>query len=540
MSASTTPELTAAGTPYVPRQAAAVLALLAGMAVMVTYVETMVLPAFKQFLSFYFGTAVTTTDATTVAWILSAYLVVGTVATPIFGKLGDKYGKKRMLMVVMAVYAAAVSVAGFTPDLGNALGIARNNQIYLLIGARAFQGVGMAMFPLAFAMIPETFPAQRVGTAQGLVAAMFAIGAAIGLALGGWVAESFGWQFTYHTIVPFAIGLPVVAAFRLHESPHRHPAPLDLAGIASLGLSLAMFLLGITEGTTWGWTNATAAQFGPIPWGVPEFFAVAVASLAFFLLWEPRAEHPFVSFKAMRERNILVSNVNGLVSGMTMFLSFVTLVLLAEDLFPPGFNLTEFQFGLVALPSALGMLVMGPVLGFASSRLGPKPVMTLGFSLAAAAAIALALFHDSVLELALFAIPLQVGVVGVFIAMTNVIVLTADRRELGVQTGINQTFRTLGTAVGPVLATTIVASFLTPYQVAPLPAPPRYVYANTGFVWVFVVMAVLAALGGVLSLALRNYRFAADGTRTEAGAARRPAPATDAEPVPAQSVTGTR
>jgi len=103
------PVRTAAGSEFDPRAARAVLLILAVMALMVTYVETMVLPAFKQFYTFFDGA-----PYTTIAWILSAYLLVGTVATPIFGKLGDKYGKKRMLLIVMSIYAAAVSVAGFT------------------------------------------------------------------------------------------------------------------------------------------------------------------------------------------------------------------------------------------------------------------------------------------------------------------------------------------------------------------------------------------------------------------------------------------
>ncbi|HYB77746.1 MAG TPA: MFS transporter, partial [Thermoplasmata archaeon] len=136
---------TAAGTLYDSRAAAAVLTVLAGMALMVTYVETMVLPAFRSFTSFFDNPA-----TTTVVWIVSAYLLVGTVATPVFGKLGDKYGKKRILLVVMSCYAAAVAVAGFVPNFGDALGVPRSNQIYLLIGVRAFQGLGMGMFPLAF------------------------------------------------------------------------------------------------------------------------------------------------------------------------------------------------------------------------------------------------------------------------------------------------------------------------------------------------------------------------------------------------------
>lgn len=523
---SATPETLMDGRPYDPRQARLVLGILAGMALMVTYVETMVLPAFKQFYTFFDHPS-----ETTIAWILSAYLLVGTVATPVFGKLGDKYGKKRMLLVVMVVYAAAVAVAGFTPDLGAALGVSRFNQIYLLIAVRAVQGVGMAMFPLAFSMIPETFPAQRVGPAQGAVAAMFALGAAIGLALGGWVAQSFGWQFTYHTVIPIALVLLGAAFVLLHESPHRHPNPIDLPGITSLGFALAMFLVGITEGTSWGWANLSAVSLAGVPWGDPEFFVLAAAGLAFFLLWEPRAKFPIVSFQALRERNILVSNINGLFVGATMFLTFVSMTILGEYPFSPGFNLSESRFGLVALWPALGMLAFGPLLGFASSRIGPKPVMLLGFALTAVGGVLLATFHANVLELTVFPIPMLVGAVAVMIAMTNVIVLTADRRELGIQTGMNQTFRNLGSAIGPVLATTVIASFLTTYY--PPVGPAQSVYANAGFTWVFLITAVLSVVGFLFALGLRNFRFGAQGQRSDA---RTPAPSSAVAPSPEASV----
>lgn len=521
-------QLTAAGTPYDPRAATGVLAVLAGMAVTVTYVETMVLPAFKQFITFFGGAS-----PNTVAWILSAYLLVGTVSTPIFGKLGDKYGKKQMLLLVMGIYAVAVAVAGFTPDVGNLVGLSRPDQIYLLIGVRAVQGVGMAMFPLAFAMIPETFPAQRVGPAQGAVSAMFATGAAIGLALGGWIAQTYGWQFTYHTVVPVAVLLVVLAVVLLRESPHRHPNPIDVPGITTLGLALAFFLVAITEGTSWGWLRPDAVSFLGIPWGVPEFFALAAAFLLFFVAWEPRTDHPVISFAALKERNILLSNVNGLFVGMTMFLTFLAMTLLGEAPFAPGFNLSEFRFGLVALWPALGMLTFGPLLGFASSRFGPKPVMLLGFALSAVGALLLTAYHATILELTVLPIPIMVGVVGVMIAMTNVIVLTADRRELGIQTGVNQTFRNLGSAIGPVLATAVISSFVSGYFYPPPPAERVPIYADAGFVLAFELTAVFAIAGLLLSLGLRNFRFGADGARQHAGTRPQAAaePRTDEPPV---------
>ena len=509
--ASSPPVLTAAGTPYDPRVARGALIVLAVMALMVTYVETMVLPAFRAFITFFDNA-----PTTTVVWILSAYLLVGTVATPIFGKLGDKYGKKRMLLFVMGLYAVVVSIAGFTPNIGAAFGVSRPDQIYVLIGVRAFQGLGMGMFPLAFAMLPEVFPAARVGQAQGVVSGMFAAGASLGLVGGGYIAYRFGWQLTYHTVTPIAIVVVILAYFLLRESPHLSPKPIDVPGIGSLGFALAMAMFGLTEGTYWGWTSFSAVSYGGIPWGVPEFFLLAVAGLAFFLYWEPRAPTPVVSFKALRERNIWISNVNGVIVGIGMFLIFVSLTILVEDPFHPGFGLSEFQFGLVALPSSLSMLAFAPLWGRWVARNGPKPVMIAGFAVMGAGGLGLALLHSTILEIILFTIPALVGNVAVLIAMSNIIVLSVSPKELGIQTGMNQTFRNLGSAIGPVLAATITASYtaLAVVAVGPFGTVYAKVPAITGFVVLFGIVAGIALIGLLLSLGLRNFRFRADGTRS--------------------------
>jgi len=525
--------LTAAGTPYDPRAARGALTVLAVMALMVTYVETMVLPAFHNFITFFDNA-----PTTTVVWIVSAYLLIGTVATPIFGKLGDKYGKKRMILFVMALYAVAVSVAGFTPNIGAAFGVSRANQIYVLIGVRAFQGLGMGMFPLAFAILPEVFPAARVGQAQGIVSGMFAAGAAAGLVGGGYISYNYGWQLTYHTVTPIAIVLVVLAYFLLRESPHLSPKPIDVPGIGSLGFALAMAMFGITEGVYWGWTSFSAVSFAGIPWGVPEFFLLALVATVFFLIWEARAPTPVVSFQALKQRNIWISNVNGVIVGIGMFLIFVTLTILVEDPIAPGFNYTEFQFGLVALPSALGMLAFGPLWGRLVAARGPKPVMILGFVVMGSGALGLALFHTTILALTLFAIPALVGNVAVLIAMSNIIVLSVSPKELGIQTGMNQTFRNLGSAVGPVLAATITATFTTQAVVATTPFGRVFanVPATTGFVVLFAITAGVALVGLLLSLGLRNYRFHADGTRLEApsaaGATKTPSSTGESVPVP--------
>ncbi|HTS33756.1 MAG TPA: MFS transporter [Thermoplasmata archaeon] len=522
---------TAAGSPFDPKAARSAMIVLAVMAMMVTYVETMVIPAFKSFVLFFDNA-----PATTVVWIVSAYLLVGTVATPIFGKLGDKYGKKRMLVIVMALYALAVSLAGFSPNIGAAFGVDRANQIYVLIGIRAFQGLGMGMFPLAFAMLPELFPAARVGQAQGIVSAMFAVGASLGLVGGGYIAYTWGWQLTYHTVIPVAVILAVLAYVTLRESPHLTPHPIDYPGIASLGFALATVMFGLTEGAYWGWGNFSAVSLAGLPWGVPQFFLLALAGLLFFLWWEPRAPFPVVSFAALKKRNIWVSNVNGVFVGMGMFLVFIGLTILVEYPYAPGFGLNEFQMGLVSVPASLSMLALAPVWGRLVAARGPKPVMILGFGVMALGGLGLAFLNSNIYELMLFAIPALAGNVAVLIAMSNIIVLSVGREELGIQTGMNQTFRNLGSAVGPVIAATVTASLVATDYIS-VPGVPQLVpvptYQILGFEIVFGITAGVALVGMLLSLGLRNYRFLADGSR-----AGDPQKAPRGAPAPAEQPSG--
>ena len=509
---------TAAGLPYDRNRANAVLVILTGMALMIMYVETMVIPSFGTFAQFFHLNLQQSSG--TVAWILSAYLLVGTVAVPILGKLGDLYGKKKVLLVAMSVYAGAVMLAGFTPNLGTLLGVSLQNQVYLLIGARALQGIGMGMLPLAFAMLPEVFPGPLVGRAQGIISSMFAAGAAIGLTGGGWIATTFGWQSTFHSVVPVAVLLVVLAAYRVKESP-LHPVPsVDLPGVTSLGFGLATLMLGVSEGASWGWTSFTAVSWGPLAWGTPEFFLLALIGFVTFLLWEPRAKNPILRFASLKPRNIWVSNVSAVLTGFLMFLTFTSTVILAElpTMFH-GLGVDGFTFGLMALPAALTMLVAGGALGTGVTRAGPKPITLLGYVLSGLGALGLVFWHSTTWELAAFMIPLLVGNVALMISMTNIIALSVDRRELGVQTGMNQTFRNLGTAIAPVLTTSVLASFMAQYPVqVATPYGPRTVsvtaFGIEGFLVIFEILALLSGVGFVVTLLLRNYKFTADGAKT--------------------------
>jgi MFS family permease len=486
---------------------------------MVSYVETMIIPGIGAFESFFHQ------PLSLVSWILTAYLLVGTAFVPIAGKLGDIFGKKRVLVLLLVTYFVAVTVAGFTPNLGDALGMSRPNELYLLIGVRAVQGVGMGLFPLAFAMIGEEFPKQRIPSAQGLVSAMFSVGASIGLIGGAWVTQTYSWQTTYHTLIPIAFVVLLLSILLLRESRVRLDSPMDLGGALILAFALVSFLTGLTQGPSWGWTSVTNHTIGGFPVGVPVLLGTSFALVAGFVLWERHTSHPIVDFRKLAERNILVANVAGLFAGAAMFLMYVGVVARVEyPSFLGGFGLTVLDVGLYSLPCTIVAMIAAPFIGSSIRRYGPKPALVVGSTLFGLGGLLLVFYDTTVLELVLCIIPIVVGVIAVYIAMTNAVVASASPEESGIQQGMNQTFRNLGNSVGPIIASTILASWLTTYtfieQGFPVTATGPSIHAYQA---IFGLVALMGLLSLVISLTFRNFRYDESGQRIDLGA-RPPTP----------------
>ena len=168
------------------------LAILSSIATLVMYTETMLVPSLPNIITeFNLSYSIS-------PWILTTYLIVGAVMTPVTSSLAEIYGKRKILLVVMGIYALGVTVGGLTTDL------------YSFIIARGMQGVGMSMFPIAFSVIREQFPKSRLAIGQGVITSMFASGSILGLLIGATIAEYSGWRTTFLSILPVAILLPIV------------------------------------------------------------------------------------------------------------------------------------------------------------------------------------------------------------------------------------------------------------------------------------------------------------------------------------------
>ncbi|MGC2288372.1 MAG: MFS transporter [Thermoplasmata archaeon] len=512
-SAVSAPASVSVPTEDLARRGTIILLLLAGAALMVNYVETMLVPALPTLVRFFDGV-----PYTTIAWVVSAYLLVGVSTTPLIAKLGDIYGKKRMLVLVLGLYTAAVAVTGFTPQLATIFGLSRFNAVYLLIAVRGLQGVGLAMFPLAFAMVGEDLPPAKVAQAQGLIGAMFAIGAALGLFGGAWLIQNYGWQAAYHTVIPFAVAIVALAIWALPESRHLLRVRLDIPGAAFLGAALATFLVGLSQGPSWGWSQFAAVRPDGVPLGVPEFFLLSAVFGVLFYLREKTAADPMVHLERFRERNLAISYFAALLVGVSIFLGFVGITILVETPIV-GLGRSVFEFGVLSLPTTLSMLIAAPFVGRGISRFGPKPVMMLGAGLATVGFLLMITFDRTYTEVMLAPIATFVGLVMMIIAITNMVVLSSRRGETGIQTGMAEMFQDLGASIGPVLVATILASFTGLFYTGVTgPSGPVFVRLPTlaAFHWLFAVGALLSLTCGVLASFLRNYTFAATGERSDA------------------------
>src|SRR3954470_8035848 len=408
------------------------LAVLATAALAYAVSQTMVapaLPAIQEDLD---------TTTTGVTWVLTIYLLTASIATPVLGRLGDMFGKERMLVVVLVMFALGSLVAALSHSIG------------VLVAGRAIQGCAGAVFPLAFGIIRDEFPPERVAQGIGLISATFGIGGGVGLVAAGLIVDHLDYEWIFWMALIVTIIAIVCTVLFVPESPIKVPAKIDWVGAALLSVGLGTLLLGISEGPRWGW-------------GSTRVFGVFLASAVAFIVWvrfEFRMPEPLVDMRMMRRRAVWTTNLTGLLVGFGMFGSFILIPQFVQA--PPGsgygFAATVTEAGLILLPSTAVMLFAGPIAGWLGGRLGSRLPLLIGTLLAALAFGLIAVAHEHKWELYIGTALMGAGIGFAFAAMANLIVEAVDPTETGVATGMNTIMRTVGGSLGGQISATIVTA----------------------------------------------------------------------------------
>jgi EmrB/QacA subfamily drug resistance transporter len=449
------------------------LAVLAVAALAFALLQTMVAPALPAIARELHA------STSSVTWVLTIYLLSASVTTPILGRLGDMFGKERVLVAVLVVLGIGTVVAALSSSLG------------MLIAGRAIQGAGGAIFPLAFGIIRDEFPPRRVGAGIGLISATFGIGGGGGLVLAGVIVDHLSYEWIFWMALVLIVPAIVATHFFVPESPIKSPARIDWAGAAGLGIGLSCVLLAVSQGHDWGWGSGR----------VLGLLAGGAAVLALWARFELRAPQPMVDMRMMRLRGVWTTNLTALLTGFGMFGAFLLLPQLVQ--MPPaagfGFGATVTEAGLFLLPSAAVMLVAGPLAGALASRFGGRVPLLLGVSIAAASFVVMAAAHGERWEIYLASALNGTGIGLSFAAMATLIVDAVPQGQTGVATGMNTIMRTIGGALGAQVAASVVSSHI---GAGGLPQ-------ESGFVAAFIVSAGALGLAVVAGLLVPGRRASA-------------------------------
>jgi MFS family permease len=391
--------------------------------------QTLVIPALPFFRR-EFGTSQADTT-----WLVTGFLLSSSVLTPLLGKLGDMYGKKRMLVSCLAVFGLG--------SLAAALG----HSLAWLVLCRVVQGAGAAVFPLSFGIIRDEFPREQIGLAIGMVSSAFGMGGGIGLVGSGYVLDNLSWQWLF-----VLGGAPVLVAAVLilasvPESPVRRGGRPDFLGAGVFSGALVALLLAITKGEGWGWFS--------LP--VLALFAASLLLLGVWIRIERLVAEPLVDLRTLAKPAMALTNSATVLVGFSLTAFFVLMPAFVQV--PTyGYDASLTEAGLYFAPSAVAMVVCGPVAGWLGTRVGHAVTLRIGLASSASAFLLLAFAHDDPAVALVWMGLLGVGLAFALAAIGTLVVENSDASETGVASGVNLIMRTVGAAIGAQIAAAVISA----------------------------------------------------------------------------------
>jgi EmrB/QacA subfamily drug resistance transporter len=439
--------------------------VLASLGVFMTALDTLVvatsLPALRADLH---------ASLQSLEWTVNAYNLAFACLLLTGAALGDRFGRRRMYTIGLALFTGASAAAALAPNA------------HLLVAARALQGAGAAIvMPLTLTLITEAFPAHKRGAAIGLWGGITGLGVAIGPVVGGAVVGGISWHWIFWLNVPVGLVLIPLAATRLRESFGPSPR-LDLPGLALVAAG--------SLGVTWGLVRASGAG-----WGSAEVLAtlsVGVLLLGGFLAWERRATSPMLPLAFFANRTFAASNA---VSFLLYAGLFGALFLMAQ-FFQTFLGYSPLQSGLRLLPWSMPPMFIAPIAGALADRYGNRPFMALGLALQAvglAWVAAIAGAGVDYLEVAIALVIAGTGTSFCFPTVANAIIGSVSQSQAGIAAGTNSALRELGGVFG----VAVLASVFARHGVYSSHA--AFIAGFTDALWVAVAFSALGVLAALLS-----------------------------------------
>jgi MFS family permease len=319
----------------------------------------------------------------------------------------------------------------------------------VLIAARVIQGVAGGIFPLAFWIVRDEFPPEKVAGGIGLLSAILGVGGGAGIVLSGVIVEHLDYHWLFWIPLVAVLAAALLTWRLVPESPVREPGRVNWLAAALMSIGISAVLLAISQTTEWGWFSSKTVGL------TLTGFAIVAAWIGV----EVRSKNPLVDMAMMRVRGVWTTNAAAFLLGAGLYASFVVFPQFAQ--LPKstgfGFGASVVVSGLYLLPSTIGMTILGLRAGAISARFGSRAALLAGIVFATASFLMLALAHSEPWEMLVAAALLGVGIGLAFAALGNLIVQAVSSHQTGVASGVNTVMRTLGGALGGQLSATFIA-----------------------------------------------------------------------------------
>ena len=446
----------------------ALLAVLALAGTVFAMMQALVIPALPRIQ------ASLGVNADRAAWISTAYLLSASILTPVIGRLGEVAGKRRMMLASLAAFAAGTLVCAVAGNLGE------------LVAGRVIQGAAGGIYPLAFAIIRDRLPRERVPGGIGLVSSLLGIGGGLGLVLPGPIMTrlSYQWLFWLALVV---IGAAFVLAARCipADGPAQPGARVPWRSCLLMGAGLSAALIAVSESASWHW--ASVKTLGLLALGAAALLAWGRA--------EARSSSPMVDMRLMRLRGVWPANAAALLIGVGMYASFL---IIPEFVQAParlgyGFGASVTEAGLFMFPTAAVQLLLGPASGLLHRRFSPRAQLIAGQLSCAAGFAGLACWHDTPWQVVAATSVLGVGFWLCLVALPNQVVSAVPADRTGSATAVNAVVRTTGGAIGSQLAAAVIVASAPAGTGAP---------AASGYIGALILCAAATGAGALAACAI--------------------------------------
>jgi MFS family permease len=424
--------------------------------------QTLVIPLIPAF------PALLNASPTDASWVVTVTLLAGAIITPVSGRLGDLYGKRRMVLVSLLLLIVGSVLSATTSSL------------WPMVIGRGLQGCAMGVIPLGISIMRDELPAERIGGAISLMSATLGVGGAIGLPVAALVAQNADW----HVLFWGSAGLGVLCALAIlrlvPESPQRTKASFDFVGTIGLSAGLVALLLPIVKGSQWGWGSARTLGFA----------AAAVVILLGWAAYQLRVRDPLVDLRVSSRRPVLFTNFASIMVGFAMYAMALSFPQLLQAPSSTGYGLGEtlVQAGLCLAPNGLVMMLLSPVSARLSARYGPRLTLMLGAVVIAVGYIFVTLLMDNVFELVVASVIIGGGVGIAYAAMPALIMSAVPVTETASANGLNSLMRSVGTSTSSAVMATMLAHLTIMVGATAVPSA-------SGFRATFIVAAVAALVG---------------------------------------------